>query len=58
MLTLRIIATLFMGLSFLTAWVKNSNIWSGNDENGAMRFGATLYGWLWRAFIIVAIWVI
>lgn len=57
MLVLRIIATVFVGLSFLTTWVKNSNVWSNKDENG-MRLGVTLYGWLWRAFVIVAIWVI
>lgn len=57
MLALRIIATVFMGLSFLTTWIKNSNVWSRTDENG-MCLGVTLYGWLWRAFVIVVIWVI
>ena len=57
MLALRIIATVFVGLSFLTAWIKNSNVWSRADENG-MCLGVTLYGWLWRAFVIVVIWVI
>ena len=57
MLALRIIATVFVGLSFLTTWVKNSNVWSSQNEDG-MLWGVTLYGWLWRAFVIVAIWVI
>ena len=57
MLVLRIIATVFVGLSFLTTWVKNANVWSNKDENGT-RLVVTLYGWLWRAFVIVAIWVI
>ena len=57
MLVLRIIATVFVGLSFLTTWVKNANVWSNKDENGT-RLVVTLYGGLWRAFVIVAIWVI
>lgn len=57
MLVLRIIATVFVGLSVITTWVKNSNIWSRAYDTG-MRLGVTLYGWLWRAFVIVAIWVI
>ena len=57
MLALRIIATVFVGISIFTTWAKNTNIWSSSDDN-SMSVVATIYGWLWRAFVIVALWVI
>lgn len=55
MLALRIIATVFMGLSVISMIMKNFNIWDKNPEAAA---GVTVYGTLWRAFVIVALWLI
>ena len=62
MLWLRIVATVFMGISCMTCLIKNINIYSNtqnpsNNDNIEVAI-ATIYGWLWRAFVIVAIWKI
>lgn len=60
MLAFRIIATVLMGLSCFTALVKNINIYAKHNtksEDIAIII-STAYGWLWRAFVIVALWVI
>lgn len=59
MLVLRIIATIIMGISCLTCAVKNINIFGGrNPSDDYFVVAAIIWGWLWRAFIIVAIWLI
>ena len=62
MLWLRIVATVFMGISCATCLMKNINIFTDTQHpNGTANKElaiATIYGWLWRAFIIFAIWKI
>ena len=58
MLVLRIIATIIMGISCLTCAVKNINIFSYGSHPNRDVIIVTICGWLWRAFIIVAIWLI
>jgi hypothetical protein len=59
MLVFRILGTIFVGLSCLTAMFKNINIFGGrNSSDDWFVAGTTVWGWLWRAFVIVALWVI
>lgn len=62
MLALRIIATVIMGISCLSCFVKNVSVYTDTlhpDLKEYVYVGvATAYGWLWRAFIIVALWLI
>ena len=62
MLWLRIVATVFMGISCMTCLVKNIHLYSNTQkpsENDTIEVAiSTIYGWLWRAFIIFAIWKI
>lgn len=54
MLALKIIATIFVAVSFVTTFIKNQTLFEG--ENRAITL-TTVWGWLWRAFVIVALWV-
>ena len=56
MLALRIIGTVLIGFSCFTCLFKNIGMFS--DRKDRYVIGWTAYGWLWRAFIIVALWVI
>ena len=56
MLALRIIATILMGISCLTAFFKNISIFG--DEKNRWVIIPTIHGWLWRAFIIVVVWLL
>ena len=58
MLVLRIIATVIIGISCLTCALKNINIFSYGPHPNRDVIIVTIWGWLWRAFIIVAIWLI
>ena len=59
MLAFRIIGTIAVGISCLTAVIKNINIFSGpHSSSDYMIVGTTLWGWAWRAFVIVALWII
>lgn len=55
MLVLKILATLFLAISFITAYTKNSSLFEGEKKAIA---ATTLWGWLWRTFVIVVIWVL
>lgn len=55
MLVLKILATIFVAISFITAYTKNQTLFEG--ENKAILL-TTLWGWLWRTFVIVVIWLI
>ena len=57
MLALKVIGTVFLALSCVFAFIKNVNIWC-RYEDRYMFAVATVYGWLWRAFVIVALWII
>lgn len=61
MLVIRIIGTVIVGLSCFTAFIKNCAIFKHceTDKEIVLKtYGWTIYGWLWRAFIIVALWII
>lgn len=58
MLVFRILGTIFVGISCLTAFIKNVNVFVGHESDDALIIGTTIYGLLWRAFVIVALWII
>ena len=59
MLVFRILATIFLGFSCFTALAKNVNIYVDKGKyNDTAIFVSTIYGWLWRAFVLVALWLI
>ena len=58
MLVFRIIATVLVGISYFTSFVKNTNFFKEDINQDRKIILWTLYGWLWRAFVIVALWVI
>lgn len=60
MLALKIIATIFVVISFTTSFTKNVNIFEDRQEknfNTKAIIISTIYGWLWRTLVIVALWV-
>lgn len=54
MLAFRIIATVLMSISVITGITKNASCF---EEENTVIF-SSLWSILWRAFVIVAIWVI
>ena len=60
MLVFRIIGTVLMAYSIISTFCKNAKVCqTGKNEWNLKAFTIfTIWGWLWRAFIIVAIWVI
>lgn len=59
MLVLKILATVFVGISFITALIKNINVFQRNFDNRRKEdryiLISTLYGWIWRALVLTAI---
>lgn len=54
MLALKIISTIFVGLSCITTFVKNVSTFRDVKYNTFQNkpiFMATIYGWLWRALV-------
>lgn len=62
MLVFRILATVFVALSVITSFLKNVYIFYDEEHHRFYNLGkfifANLYGVLWRAFVITAIWLI
>ena len=61
MLALRIIGTVFVAFSCITTLLKNCAVFKDISDDSALvrRVGLwTIYGWLWRAFVIVALWLL
>ena len=59
MLVFRILGTIFIGISCITTFIKNISVYSGKGKyDDACIIATTGYGWLWRAFVIVALWLI
>ena len=56
MLRFRIIATVLLGISFVSMGVKNIGLFS--ESNWRVLIGWTTWGMIWRTFCIVAIWLI
>ena len=57
-LLFKIIASFFVGLSCLSALIKNINIFAEVEKNKGDFgvFASTIYGWAWRGFVIFVIW--
>lgn len=62
MLVFRILATVFLSISCVMCLIKNINIFSDTKHNDRLDnilvITSTAIGWSWRAFVIVAVWVI
>lgn len=62
MLTLRVLATIFVGISFISALIKNINVfqygYSERKKENAYIFLSTFYGWMWRILVLITIWSI
>lgn len=59
MLVFRILATVFMGFSCITTFIKNITVYANKGKyDDACIIATSIYGWLWRAFVIVALWLI
>ena len=54
MLALKIICTVFLGISVIGSFFKNIVAFEGDRE----VFGFSIYGWLWRALVIVTLWLL
>lgn len=57
----KIISTVFIAISCLTTLLKNCVMFKDiQDDRKLTRSVAfwTIYGWLWRAFVIVSLWLI
>ena len=59
MIALKIISTIFLGLSCVTTFVKNVATCKVGENTFKTKaiFGFTFYGWLWRALVITTIWI-
>ena len=62
MLVFRILATVFVGLSVITGFFKNCAMFvdKNGDELKSVKGLIFFSAWsiLWRAFVIVALWII
>ena len=59
MLVFRILATVFVGISCFTCFIKNVVFFKDDEKYQLAKVSIwTIYGWLWRAFVIVSLWVI
>lgn len=58
MLVFRIIATVLLGLSLMCAPMKNILFFNNTRKEVRNAIIGTLWSLLWRAFVIVAIWII
>ncbi len=59
MLALRIIATVLLGISCVTGFCKNIlSLREGDNYWTKAIILSSLWGWLWRAFIIVVVWLL
>ena len=59
MLALKIISTVFLGISCFTCFIKNAVFFKDDEKYQLARVSVwTFYGWLWRALVITTLWVI
>lgn len=58
MLVLKILATIFVSISIITGIIKNALVCEENNSSTSTFIVASLYSILWRALVIVALWVI
>ena len=58
MLVFKILSTIFVGFSCITTIIKTSYIIKCEDAEGWQWFLWNGYSLIWRAFVIVSIWLI
>lgn len=58
MLALRILGTIFVSISVITGISKNAYLCEENNNSTLSFIVVSLYSILWRALVIVALWVI
>ena len=58
MLVFRILGTVFVGISILTMLFKNAGLATDDDLNIKLFSLWSVWGLAWRAFVIVALWMI
>ena len=58
MLVLKILATIFVSISLITGIMKNASVCDNADTSTLTFIIISLYSILWRALVIVALWVI
>lgn len=58
MLALKIIATIFLGISFLAKLINNALDLEYGNVVEDLTIVIRTYGLLWRAFVLVTIWVV
>ena len=54
MIALKIICTVFLGISIIGSFFKNLVAFDKDSQ----VIGFTLYGWAWRALVIVTLWLV
>ena len=61
----KIASTVFLSLSAVMCFIMNINVFGDNHKGFGVSFYddmwimiPTLIGWLWRAFVIVTLWVV
>ncbi len=58
MLALKILGTIFVSISIITGISKNAELCNNEDISKLSFIVISLYSILWRALVIVALWVI
>ena len=61
MLVFRILATVLVGISFITGLLKNLVMFCGRKDTEpalGVCIGFSVWSIIWRAFVIVAIWIV
>ena len=58
MLLLKILATIFIGISVATALFKNATVLDRDYQNWFIYVLLSIYSLAWRTLVIVTIWII
>ena len=58
MLALKILGTIFVSISLITGVSKNACLCEENNNSTLSFIIVSLYSVLWRALVIVALWVV
>ena len=58
MLVFKILSTIFLGISVVTALFKNATVLDRDGQNLFIYILLSLYSVAWRTLVIVTIWII
>ncbi len=58
MLVFKILSTIFLGISVVTALFKNATVLVKDDQNLFLYILFSIYSVAWRTLVIVTIWII